>query len=144
MKKITLLLLMLFSIGFLQAQKIEFKNGLVYIYGKQCLKYDNSDPNNILISTLDESQTIFLKYIRVEVCDKIVFYSKIIFVEPNKSFEAMAYNFTKRLLIQKLLKNEVLGLSDCTFDFSKLDRFILRYEEDISKNIINTIIIKNE
>jgi len=53
MKKITLLLLMLMSIGVLQAQKIKFKKGIVLIDGKKCLKYDKSDSNVIEISSLD-------------------------------------------------------------------------------------------
>ena len=134
MKKITLLLLMLMSIGVLQAQKIKFKKGIVLIDGKKCLKYDNSDSNVIEISSLDGSQTIFLKFIRTGVGFNDGLYTKIIFVEQNKSFTSKSYIFTRKLLVKKLLKDGVIN--NCMFDTNKIDRFIMRYDEDIESTLI--------
>jgi len=117
------------SIGIIQAQKIQFKKGIVLIDGKECLKYDNSDPNNVVISNLEGTQTIYLKFIRPEVGHNCGLYTQIIFVEQNKSFTSSSYIFTKRLLIKKFLKNGIIN--DYKFDVSKIDKFIMRYDESI-------------
>lgn len=134
MKKITLLLLMLMSIGILQAQKIKFKKGIVFIDGKECLKYDSSDPNNVVISNLEESQTVYLKFIRTGIGQNGGLFTKIIFAEQNKSFTSRSYIFTKKLLINKFLTDGILN--DCIFDISKVDTFIMRYDENIESTLI--------
>ncbi len=134
MKKVTLLLLMILSIGILQAQKIKFKKGIVSIDGKECLKYDSSDPNNVMISNINENQTVFLKFIRTGIGHNGGLFTKIIFVEQEKSFTSKSYVFSKKLLVKKLIKDKVL--SDCEFDESKIDKFIMRYDENIESNLI--------
>ncbi len=125
---------MLFSIGVLQAQKIKFKKGIVLINGKECLKYDDSDPNNVMISTLDDNQTVYLKFIRTGIGRNDGLFIKIIFVEQKKSLTSKSYIFTKKLLVKKLISNKVLD--NCKFNESKIDKFIMRYDEDIESNLI--------
>ena len=130
-----LLLLILCSFGgFANAQSIKFKNGIVLIDQEECLKYDNSDPNNLEISSMDGSQTIFLKYIRTGVGASDGLYTKVIFVEQNKSLTSRSYIFTKKLLVKKMLYDGVI--TDCKLDLTKIDRFITKYDENIEETLI--------
>ncbi len=135
MKKIIFLLL--FSVGtsgLIQAQKIKFKNNKVLVDKVECLSYDSSDPNNVVISTLDDSQTIFLKFIRPGIGRNGGLFTKIIFVEQEKSFTSKSFIFSKSLLVKKLINDKVI--KDCAFDESKIDKFITRYDENIEDTLI--------
>ena len=135
MKKTLLLLLVLFTfVGMANAQKIKFKKGKVLVDGVECLNYDSSDPNQVMISTLDNSQTIFLKSIRTGVGQNDGLYSKVVFAEQKKSLTSRSYIFTRGILVKKLISNKVLD--NCTIDPSKMDNFILRYDEQIEERLI--------
>jgi len=140
MKKIILLFILLMSIGLVQAQKIKFKKGIVYIDGKECLKYDSTDPNNVEISNLDDTQTIFLKFIRTGKGPNDGLYTKVTFVEQNKSLTSQSYIFTKKLLVKKLIKNGVLKNGE--FNPAKIDKFIMRYDEKVDKKPIKILILE--
>ena len=124
MKKIIVLLIIVLPFTLLKAQNIKFKKGIVYIDGVECLKYDNSAA--IVFTNMDETQTVILKYIRKKNKD---FYTKVIFVEQRKSLITKTKTFSKKYLIKRFLKDGVLN--DCDFDDSKIDFFILKYEEGI-------------
>jgi len=132
MKKL-IILLVLISFGSVQAQKIKFKKGTVTVDGVECLKYE-SDASNVVITNLDDSQTIFLKFIRTGVGHNGGLYTKIIFAEQEKSFTSKSYIFTKKLLVKKLIKDNLI--KECKFDASKIDKFIMRYDENIEESLI--------
>jgi hypothetical protein len=134
MKKVILLLVTVLSISAVNAQKVKLKKGIVSIDKEECLKYDSEDSNNFVLMNMDESQTIFLKYIRTGVGANGGLYTKIIFSEQEKSLTSKSYIFTKKMLINKLLSSGVI--SECEFDESKIDKFIQRYDEKIESNLI--------
>jgi len=125
MKKTLTLLFIFMYVGIIHAQKVKFKDDVVLIDGIECLKYD-SEAKNVMIMGIDDKQTIILKYIGQPQID---LYTKVVFVEQNKSFTSKSYIFTKKDLVKKLIKNGVLN--SCKFDESKIDKFILRYDESI-------------
>lgn len=141
MKKI-ILFLMLASIGVLQAQKVKFEKRSVFIDDVKCLKYDASDPNNVMISDLEGKQTIYLKFIRTGVGHNGGLYTKIVFAEQKKSFTSQSYIFTRKLLVKKMIKDELI--KNCTFDESKMDKFIMRYDENVKERNNTSIIIIQE
>ncbi len=134
MKKILVLLLVLGFANLSQAQKMKFKKGIVYVDDQACLKYDGSDLNNVVITDMDETQTIYLKFIRTGVGQNGGLYTKIVFVEQEKSFTSKSYIFTKKLLVKKLIKDKVF--EDCKVNTEKIDKFILRYDEKHEEKLI--------
>lgn len=127
------------------SQDISFKKGIVIIDGKDCLKYD-SDAMNVSYQNLNGDDLMILKYIRVN--DKL--YTKVVFIESNLEFTSESYIFTKKLLVEKLLKSN--ALVDCNLVEEKLRTFVLKYDEKVEErlrnntnnNNNNTVIIKEE
>ncbi len=120
-------------VGAMNAQNIKFKKGKVLVDTVECLNYDG-DANNVELITIDGEQTIFLKFIRTGVGHNGGLYTKVIFVEQEKSFTSKSYIFSRKLLVKKLLAAEVL--KNCTIDESKIDKFILKYDEGIEDSLI--------
>lgn len=136
MRKLLLLTaLFIFVSGTINAQKIKvkFKKGIVSVDEKECLNYE-STPTYTELITLDETQTIILKYIRTGIGHNGGLYTKVIFVEQEKSLTSKSFIFTKKLLVKKLIANKVL--SDCNVNEVKIDKFILKYDEDIEETLV--------
>lgn len=115
------------------AQKIQYKDGSVTVDGTECLTYTKG-PTHVEVTTLDGNHTVLLKYIRTGEGPNGGLYYKIIFVQQQKSLTTRSYNFTKKLLVKKLMQSNVLN--DCKIDESKIDRFILTYDENIEEQLI--------
>jgi len=134
MKKILLLTLLFICVsGTVNAQKIKFKKGKVIIDSKECLNYESSS-TNAEISTEDDKQTIILKYIRTGVGQNGGLYTKVVFIEQDKSFTSKSYIFNKKLLVKKLISDKVL--IDCKIDESKINKFVMKYDEGIEKTLV--------
>lgn len=129
-----LLITLSLAIGVVSAQKVKFKKGDVIIEDVSCLNYERSDANNIEISTKDGSQTILLKYIRTGVGPNEGLYTKITFVEQEKSLTTRSQQFTKKRLVKKLLEEGLIV--DCQFNEEELDKFIMKYDEQIEETLI--------
>tara|TARA_R110000850_G_scaffold180700_3_gene306191 strand:+ start:391 stop:801 length:411 start_codon:yes stop_codon:yes gene_type:complete len=121
------------TLGTLNAQNIKFKKGDVLIDGVSCLDYTSSSTNAEII-TKDGNQTIILKYIRTGVGHNGGLYTKVVFVEHEKSFTSKSYIFNKKLLVKKLLSDAVIV--DCGIDESKIDKFIMKYDEGIEETLV--------
>ncbi len=136
---LTLAVLLIVSISL--GQDINFKKGEVLIDDKPCLKYD-SDGNNISYSSLDGTDLFVLKFIRVNG----QLYNKIIFMESQRELTTQSYIFTKKILIDKLLK--VGALENCALNEEKVLTFIAKFDEKVeqrnNQNTNTTIIIKDE
>jgi|SRR5690606_19923469 len=117
----------------LYAQSVKFKKDKVWVDGKECLNNHSSNANNIELATLDGSQTIFLKFIRTGIGQNGGLYTKVIFVEQNKSLTSRSFIFTKKLLVNKLIDGEVLV--DCNINEAKIDKFIMKYDEKIEDGL---------
>ena len=137
MKKIiTILFLCVSLFGF--SQEIDFKKGIISIDGKECMKYDSS-ATNVTYQSLNGDDLFILKFIRVN--GKL--YNKVVFVESNQEFTSESFIFTKKLLVEKLLKSN--AIVDCTLNEEKIRTFVLKYDEKVEdRNTTNTIIIKEE
>lgn len=114
-------------VGF--SQEIKFKDDIVLIDGKECLKI-GGDSNNVSISDLEGNEIIFLKFIHGSKYGPL--YNKITFLDKKLSFTSKSYIFTKKLLIKKLLADKTLN--DCKLDAEKVEKFVLKFDENIETN----------
>lgn len=141
-KKSTVLLLLLSILGF--SQDIKLKKGIVYIDGQECLKYE-TEGNNVSFQNLDGDDIIAIQYLRPDGTQESL-YNKVIFLEYQQELTSKDYIYTKKSLVERLLKSKVL--ENCTLNEEKLQSFILKYdekvEERLNRNSTNTIIIKEE
>jgi len=133
MKHVIFLIVTLICVTNLYSQSIKFKNNKVLIDGQECL-IDNSTINNVELVTNDGKQTILLNFIRTGVGFNGGLYTKIIFVEQNKSLTSRSYVFTKRLLVSKLLSDKVLV--DCNINEDNINKFVMKYDEKVEENLI--------
>lgn len=127
-KKMLIVITVLFSIT-VTAQEINFKKGVVFVDGKECLRYDDSDPNHITISDLDGNELVFLKFIHNSKYGDV--YNKVTFIGQKVSFTSQSYIFSKKLLVKKLLADKTL--TDCKLDPAKVETFVLKYDENIER-----------
>lgn len=129
MKKI-ILTLSLFLISLVSfSQEIKIKDDIVSIDGKECLKI-GGDANNVSISDLEGNEIIFLKFIHNSKYGSL--YNKITFLDKKLSFTSKSYIFTKKLLIKKLLADKTL--SECKLDSEKVEKFVMKYDENVETN----------
>lgn len=137
-----ILLISLVSFG----QDINFKKGIISIDGKECLKYD-SDSNNVTYQNLKGEDIMILKFMRPDGTQESL-YTKVIFIESHQEFTSKSYIFTKKVLIEKLLKSNTLV--NCNLDEEKVRTFVLKYDEKVEDRLksnttnTNTVIIKEE
>lgn len=134
-----IVLLQSFFIG--SAQDVRFKKGIVYVDDKECLKYD-SDANNVSYQSLEGEDLFVLKFIRVGG----ILYTKVVFVESQMHLTSENYIFSKKLLVQKLLKSNVI--ENCTLNEEKIANFIVKFDEKVEERLnqpaSNTIIIRED
>lgn len=121
MKNFLTTLLFLMSIS-LFSQEVDFKKGIVYIDGKECLKYE-SETNNVSFQDLNGNDIMVLKFLR----EYGTVYTEVIFFESKKRFSSRTYIFTKKSLIEKLIKSNTLF--DCKIDTDKVKIFVQKYDE---------------
>lgn len=129
MKKILTLFLFL-TVSIMFGQEIKIKKGIVTIDGKECLKIDDSDPNNVSVFDIDGKEIIFLKYIHDSKYGSL--YNKIIFLDQKRSITSQTYIYTQKLLVKRLIAEKLL--SDCKLDESKIEKFILKFDENVEVN----------
>ena len=142
MKKLILVTLFVFVSIIGYCQDIEFKKGFVLVDGKECMKYDSS-ANIISFQNLNGDDIMVLKFIR----DLGDLYVKVVFIESRQEFTSQSYIFTKKVLVEKLIKSNTLV--DCKFNEEKVSTFVLKYDEKVEEkyknnNSTQTIIIKEE
>lgn len=121
MKNFLTTLLFLMSIS-LFSQEVDFKKGIVYIDGKECLKYE-SETNNVSFQDLNGNDIMVLKFLR----EYGTVYTEVIFFESKQRFSSRTYIFTKKSLIEKLIKSNTLF--DCKIDADKVKIFVQKYDE---------------
>ena len=95
------------------------------------MKIDVSDANNITFSDLEGNEIVFLKYIHdTKIHDTYVsLYNKITFIQQKKSFTSKDYIYTKALLVKRLINEKIL--ENCKINSSKLDVFIMKFDENV-------------
>ena len=140
-----ILVIFLLGISFLGfGQEIDFKKGIISIDGKECMKYD-SDANTVTFQNLNGDDIMILKFMRPDGSQASL-YTKVIFIESRQEFTSQNYIFTKKSLIEKLIKSK--AIVDCVLIEEKVASFILKYDEKVEDrlkaNTTNTVIIKEE
>ncbi len=128
MKKniLTLSFLLISLLGFSQVIKID--DDIVLIDGQECLKI-SGDANNVSISDLEGNEIIFMKFIHNSRFGSV--YNKVTFLDQKLSFTSQSYIFTKKLLIKKLVEDNTL--KECKLDPEKVERFVLKYDENVER-----------
>src|SRR5689334_1342032 len=81
------------------SQDFDIKKNSIWIDGKECLKINDSDPNNISFYDLQGNELFFLKFIHNSIYGSV--YTKITFFDPKLSFTSKSYIFTKKILLKK-------------------------------------------
>ena len=120
------ILFVILSFTIVNAQKVKFKDGVGFVDKQACLTYEGQYMNNVLIQTMDGKQTFYIKYLE----DKFgKTFTRITFAEQKKSFDYRSFNWNKKYFVNKLIESGLLN--SCDFDESKIDQFILRYDESI-------------
>ena len=141
MKKALVILLFLSSFAVF-SQDINFKKGIVYIDGKECMKYD-SDGGNITFQNMNGDDMMIIKYLRPDGTQQSL-YTKVIFIESRQELTSKNYIFTKKALVEKLLKSN--ALENCALNDEKVANFVLKFDEKVESrtNVNQTVIIKEE
>ena len=125
--QLVLMLSLLFSSSF--GQDIDFKKGVVLINGKECMKMSKEDAVSISFTDMEGNDMIFLRFIHNSKFGKL--YNKVTFIDQKISFTSQSYIYTKKLLIKKLIINNVI--QDCRINVESLEKFILKYDENIEE-----------
>ena len=124
------LLLSLFVLAISQkafCQDIIFKKDVISVDGKECLKVNDRDPNNVSFMDLAGNEIFFLKFMHNSRYGPL--YTKITFLNQKLTLTSMSYGFTKKLLVKKLLADGTL--TNCVLIPAKAESFVLKYDEKI-------------
>lgn len=108
-------------------QDIVFKKDIISVDGKECLKVNDRDPNNISFMDLAGNEIFFLKFIHNSKYGTL--YTKTVFLNQKLTMTVMSYGFTKKLLVKKLLADGTLA--NCSLVPAKVETFVLKYDENI-------------
>ncbi|MBF9220674.1 hypothetical protein [Hymenobacter ruricola] len=108
-------------------QDIVFKKDIVSVDGKDCLKVNDRDPNNVSFMDLEGNEIFFLKFIHNSKYGPL--YTKTTFLNQKLTMTAMSYGFTKKLLLKKLLMDGTL--TNCALVPARVENFVLKYDEKV-------------
>lgn len=124
---LVLLLSLFFASSF--SQDIDFKKGIVLVDGKECIKMSKEDAVSISFTDMEGNDLIFLRFIHNSKFAKL--YTKVTFIDQKLSFTSQSYIYTKKLLIKKLINNNVI--QDCKINVANLEKFIMKYDENVEE-----------
>lgn len=111
------------------SQEIVIKKDLVTVDGKDCLKINDSDANNVSFMDLAGNEIFFLKFIHNSRYAPM--YTKIVFLDPKLTLTSRSFVFTKKILIKKLLTDGTLV--NCALVPAKVENFVLKYDEKVEQ-----------
>lgn len=129
MKKLVLIFALAILGNSAFCQDFDIKKNVVYIDGKECLKFQVSDANNITLLDMDGHEIIFLKYIHNT--RYATTYNKITFLDQKMSFTSKDYIYTKKLLIKRLLNEGII--KDCKLNTEKIESFVMKFDENVER-----------
>ena len=109
------------------SQNIAFKKDIMLVDGKECLKVNDRDPNNISFMDLAGNEIFFLRFIHNSKYGNL--YTKTVFVNQKLTMTMMSYGLTKKLLVKKLLADGTL--TNCALVPAKVENFVLKYDENV-------------
>ena len=126
------ILFLMLSISIVNAQKIKIKKGIIYVDGEKCMSTDG-DPVNISFYDSDGEEIIFMKYLDDKRDGEN--YMKITFLDQKLSLTSKSILFTRKMLIRRLLATKTI--ENCKLNQDKVERFILKYDENVESDDIN-------
>ena len=136
-KILSAIFLSVFAIGTIIAQKVKLKDNIVYLDGKEIMKYEKREMGSelYLYQLNDDNEDIFIQFrnngtVKYREDD----YVKILFVKQDKSLETTK-SHTNAGRIKWLLQNKVIN-TDGSINPEKTDTFIKKYDEKISERKI--------
>lgn len=137
MKIRILLITLFFSFNFINAQKVKLKNEKISIDGKEVLKYEKIDMNNIVLYPLDkDSEIIQISRMDNETNDIGDDYVKFYFIESKLKLESNSIGRRGwEYYIEWLVKNKVLD-SDGILNTEKVEQVVSRYDENITARTV--------
>ncbi|GAA4357981.1 hypothetical protein GCM10023185_23110 [Hymenobacter saemangeumensis] len=112
------------------SQEIVYKKDIISVDGKDCLKVNDSDPNNVSFLDLEGNEIFFLKFIRNSKYAPL--YTKVTFLNQKLTMTSKSYIFTKKLLVKKLITDGTL--TNCALVPAKVENFVLKYDENVETN----------
>ena len=127
------------SFGSLSAQKVKLKDGKILIDKQEVLSYEmKSYKTEFVVYELGTKNELFtaIYFDTGTKEDRTDDYIKVTFTASGKSFETSKAYFRK-YLIKWFIEQGVLNL-DGTLNEDKIDAFIKKYDENISKRTIIT------
>jgi hypothetical protein len=127
MKSLFLLALFVLISHVAICQDIVFKKDVITVDGKECLKVNDRDPNNVSFMDLEGNEIFFLKFIHNSKYGSL--YTRVTFLNQKLTMTSMSYGFTKKILVKKLLLDGTLA--NCTLVPAKVENFVLKYDEKI-------------
>lgn len=125
-------LFIILSISIMHAQKIKIKKGDIFIDDIKCLSTDG-DPVNISFYDSDGEEIVFMKYLDDKRDGEN--YMKVTFLDQKLSFTSKSIIFTRKMLLRRLLDTKTI--ENCKLNQDKVERFILKYDENIEQDDIN-------
>ena len=125
-------LFFMLSLSIVSAQKIKIKKGVIYVDGEKCLTTDG-DPVNISFYDADGEEIVFMKYMDDKRDGET--YMKVTFLDQKLSLTSKSILFTRKMLIRRLLATKTI--ENCKLNEDKVERFILKYDENIESDDIN-------
>lgn len=127
--------LLMFAMNIMQAQKIKIKKGVIYVDGENCLSTEGYPVNTSFYDT-DGEEIIFMKYLETKKGET---YAKVTFLDQKLSLTSKSIVFTRKMLLRRLLASKVI--ENCKLNPEKVERFILKFDEQVEKDDINVNVI---
>ena len=87
------------------------------------------DAVSVSFTDMEGNDLIFLRFIHNSKFAKL--YTKVTFIDQKLSFTSQSYIYTKKLLIKKLINNNVI--QDCKINVANLEKFIMKYDENVEE-----------
>ena len=137
--KIRIFLIALFiSFNFINAQKVKLKNEKISIDGKEVLKYEKIDMNNIVLYPIDkDSEIIQISRMDNETNDIGDDYVKFYFIESKLKLESNSIGRRGwEYYIEWLVKNKVID-SDGILNKERVEQVVSRFDENITVRTVH-------
>lgn len=132
-------LLTLFFTSFLMAQDVKFKNKIVTIDNKEVLTYEQPfmSDNMTFFKLNSKEEILYLQYTNdPHSRNANMLYYTIAFVQQKVSFETQKFNQHGLKKVFKKMVKEGIVLPDGTIDVEAMERFKVKYEDNISKFLV--------
>ena len=137
--KIRIFLIALFiSFNFINSQKVKLKNEKISIDGKEVLKYEKIDMNNIVLYPIDkDSEIIQISRMDNETNDIGDDYVKFYFIESKLKLESNSIGRRGwEYYIEWLVKNKVID-SDGILNKERVEQVVSRFDENITVRTVH-------